>query len=150
MGGAGVARDGGRARDDHRAPDTRTDDIPMSPTRASLLFTTLALGVAACGAPADTAAPAPVSAADVTVVADDMRFVAPPATLAAGTTVVALDNVDGAPHDLTVEGVDGATIGARGGEAEAGELTLESGTYTVYCSVGGHREAGMEFTLTVS
>jgi plastocyanin len=121
----------------------------VRPLTASATFTALALAVAACSAPADTASPAPVSVADVTVVADDMHFVEPPSTLPAGTTIVAIDNVGDAPHDLTFEGVDGAAVGARGGQAEAGEVTLEPGTYTVYCSVSGHREAGMEFTVTV-
>lgn len=116
----------------------------------SVTFTALVLAVSACSAPADTSSPAPVGAADVTVVAEDMRFVDPPTALPAGTSTVAIDNTGDAPHDLTVEGVDGAAVGARGGEAEAGEVTLEPGTYTVFCSVGGHREAGMEFELTVS
>jgi plastocyanin len=121
----------------------------VRPLTTSATFTALALAVAACGVPADTASPAPVSAADVTVVADDVRFVDPPSTLPAGTSIVAIDNVGDAPHDLTVEGVEGATVGARGGEAEAGELRLDPGTYRVYCSVSGHRDAGMEFTVTV-
>jgi plastocyanin len=122
----------------------------VRPLATSATFSALVLVVAACSTPADTSSPAPVSAADVTVVAEDMRFVDPPTTLPAGTSIVAIDNAGDAPHDLTVEGVDGAAVGARGGEAEAGELTLEPGTYTVYCSVSGHREAGMEFELTVT
>jgi plastocyanin len=122
----------------------------VRPLTTSAAFTALALAVAACSTPAETTSPAPVTAADVTVVAEDMRFVDPPTSLPAGTSIVAIDNVGDAPHDLTVEGADGAAVGARGGEAEAGELTLEPGTYTVYCSVSGHREAGMEFELTVT
>lgn len=122
----------------------------MRPLTASLTFSALAVAIAACGAPADTAVPADPDTAQVRIVADDMHFVDPPDHLPAGTTVVAIDNVGDASHDVTVEGVDGQTVGARGRSVEAGEITLEPGTYTIYCSVGGHRSDGMEFEVTVS
>jgi hypothetical protein len=34
--------------------------------------------------------------------------------------------------------------------APAGEVTLEEGEYTFYCSVPGHEAGGMEGTLTVT
>ena len=117
----------------------------------SSTWAALAVGLVGCGgAAAETAAPAEVAAADLTVVAEDVAFVDPPAQLPAGTSVIALDNQGEAPHDITVEGVGDATIGAAGGETVAGEVTLQPGTYTVYCSVPGHRSAGMEFEVTVA
>jgi plastocyanin len=129
--------------------DPHPEETTLRPSTTSLTWSALALGLAACGGAAETAAPADAAAADVTVVADDVVYVDPPAELPSGRSVLAIDNVGDAPHDLTVEGVDGATVGAAGGELTAGEVTLEPGTYTVYCSVSGHREAGMEFEVAV-
>lgn len=123
----------------------------MRPLTVSIGFSLLALGIAACGGTAaPTAAPADAATAEVTVVADDVTFVDPPTTLPPGRFVLAVDNQGDAPHDVTVEGVDGAVVGAMGHEVAAGEVTLEPGTYTVFCSVGGHRDAGMTFEVTVS
>jgi len=52
-------------------------------------------------------------------------------------------------HDFTIEGVDGL-IDATSGETSRGSYTIDSaGEYTFFCSVPGHREGGMEGTLTV-
>jgi uncharacterized cupredoxin-like copper-binding protein len=44
--------------------------------------------------------------------------------------------------------VVGATPTFMGGTKTL-KLTLKAGTYTYYCSVPGHRAAGMQGTLTV-
>ncbi len=40
-------------------------------------------------------------------------------------------------------------VGILKGEVETLEVTLPAGTYTIYCSVPGHREKGMEATFIV-
>ncbi len=70
----------------------------------------------------------------------------------AGTVAIALANSSPVEHNLTIaEGtkVLGATPTFTGG-SKAVTLKLKPGKYTFYCSVPGHRQAGMEGTLTVS
>jgi len=53
-------------------------------------------------------------------------------------------------HDFVIDELD-AHVAADGGETASGGFTAQkAGTYTFYCSVPGHRAAGMEGTLTVS
>jgi plastocyanin len=65
---------------------------------------------------------------------------------------IALANSSPVEHNVTIaEGtkVLGATPTFTGG-SKAVTLKLKPGKYTFYCSVPGHRQAGMEGTLTVS
>ena len=64
---------------------------------------------------------------------------------------ITLTNSSPLEHDVTVsEGskVVGATPVFTGGTKSV-TLKLKAGNYTFYCSVPGHRQAGMEGTLTV-
>lgn len=118
----------------------------------ALLAGAAALGLTACqGSAAERgeAAEADFAAADTVVVAEDVAFVDPPTSLAAGTHILGIDNQGEARHDLAIEGDIGLVAVADGGDQAAGEVTLEPGDYTVYCSVPGHRSAGMAFDLTV-
>ena len=70
----------------------------------------------------------------------------------AGKVTIAMTNMSPLEHNVTVaqgSTVVGATPTFRGG-ARTLTLNLKPGTYTFYCSVPGHRQAGMEGTLTVS
>tara|TARA_R100000306_G_scaffold18599_1_gene22953 strand:+ start:556 stop:1011 length:456 start_codon:yes stop_codon:yes gene_type:complete len=52
-------------------------------------------------------------------------------------------------HDFTIDELDAHVAADAGETAEGGISDLEAGTYTYYCSVPGHRDAGMEGTLTI-
>jgi len=70
----------------------------------------------------------------------------------AGLVTIVMANMSPVEHNVTVASgskVLGATPTFAGGSRSL-ELTLKPGTYTFYCSVPGHRQAGMEGTLTVT
>jgi uncharacterized cupredoxin-like copper-binding protein len=72
----------------------------------------------------------------------------------AGTVLITFVNHAPEGHNLTVvHGSNGSVIAAtptfRGGSKTL-TLHLKAGRYTFYCSVPGHRMAGMQGTLTVS
>jgi plastocyanin len=74
------------------------------------------------------------------------------ATAKAGKVTVDFSNESPVPHDVAIEDESGETIGQTElisqGE-DSTEVELKPGTYKYYCTVPGHREAGMEGTLTV-
>lgn len=66
-----------------------------------------------------------------------------------GEVVIEFTNDASIPHNVTLEDVDGGATDTISGSSASLTVTLESGTYTYFCSVGNHRDAGMEGTLTV-
>ena len=70
----------------------------------------------------------------------------------AGTVTITFTNAAPLEHNLTIaqgSKVLGATPTFVGGNRTL-TLSLKAGSYTFYCSVPGHRQAGMEGTLSVS
>jgi plastocyanin len=81
-----------------------------------------------------------------------LAYTADSATAKAGKVTVNFTNTQPLTHDVAIEDSSGKTIGkteliAEG--SDSAEVNLKPGTYTYYCTVPGHREAGMEGTLTV-
>ncbi len=76
-------------------------------------------------------------------------------SLSAKAGKVSIDFTNSAPlsHNVTVATSSGTVVGATPtfqGGSKTLSLTLKPGTYTFYCSVPGHRMAGMEGKLTVN
>jgi plastocyanin len=70
----------------------------------------------------------------------------------AGSVSISFTNTAPLPHNLTVADSSGAVVGATAtftGGSRVLALNLKPGTYKFYCTVPGHRAAGMEGTLTV-
>jgi uncharacterized cupredoxin-like copper-binding protein len=72
----------------------------------------------------------------------------------AGTVSIDFDNPASIEHDVAVEDSGGELLGKSDlvsqGKAILAIKDLKPGSYTFFCSVPGHREAGMEGTLTVN
>ncbi len=118
---------------------------------------------AATPAPAEESTPAPTEESggggggggatlDFSAPADgSLKFDQADATAKAGTVTVNFANPSSVPHAVEIEGngVEEETETVTGTDAPPIEVQLEPGSYTFYCPVEGHREAGMEGTLTV-
>jgi mono/diheme cytochrome c family protein len=75
------------------------------------------------------------------------------ASAPAGALEIDSRNAASTPHDIALEGPDGSEL-ANGAEVSGGgvsriSVNLRPGRYTFYCTVPGHRQGGMEGTLTV-
>jgi plastocyanin len=82
----------------------------------------------------------------------DLAYTTTSATTKAGTVTIDFNNPQALTHDVRIEGSSGEDAGGTELIASGSDSTtvdLEPGEYTFYCSVPGHREAGMEGTLTV-
>ena len=86
----------------------------------------------------------------VTIPADptgQLAYTSATAEAPAGPLTVSMPNESGVPHNIVIDGKGESEV-IEEGETEF-EAEFEAGTFTYYCSVEGHRQAGMEGELTV-
>lgn len=84
-------------------------------------------------------------------VAQDILYAEAPDVVPTGEQTWVIDNQGAIVHNVVVEELgDELVVEADGGEVATGDVTLEAGEYVYYCDIPGHREAGMEGTLTAS
>jgi mono/diheme cytochrome c family protein len=80
-----------------------------------------------------------------------LAYITKEATAPAGQLEINSKNEASIPHDIAVEGngvnEKGETV--QDGGVSTVDVTLKPGKYAFYCTVAGHREGGMEGTLTV-
>jgi len=143
----------------------------MRRVSAVLIVAALAVvGLAACGGSSNdnstTAASTPASTTPAgggaagggstvdisTPSGSDLAFDQKSVSAKAGNVTVDFDNKQPLQHDVAVADSSGKVLGqtdlVSSGTANA-TVDLQPGTYTFYCTVPGHREAGMQGTLTV-
>jgi len=137
-------------------------------TFAAVAFLAIsAMALAACGSDDDsstTAAETTTSATETSTSAAGgatVSFAADQSQLAytetdvsakAGDDTIEFDNPSTTGHDVVIEDQSGKEIARTDVITDSTTSTtadLKAGTYTFYCSVPGHREAGMEGTLNV-
>jgi len=101
-------------------------------------------------------APAPAGTVKTLLLSADptgqLRFDKNTLSAPAGAVRITLKNPAPVPHNISIEGpggIDKQGPTVQQGGASQVEATLKPGTYTYYCSVPGHRQAGMQGTLTV-
>ena len=69
----------------------------------------------------------------------------------AGATVIEYVNADTQAHTFVIEGVPGFKLEvASQGDEDKAEVELTAGQFTFFCDIPGHRQGGMEGTLTVA
>jgi plastocyanin len=72
----------------------------------------------------------------------------------AGKVTITMTNMSPVGHNITIQqGTSGSVLGATPtfqGGTKSVTVSLKAGKYTFFCSVPGHRAAGMVGTLTVS
>lgn len=124
-----------------------------------LAVAALALAVAACGGDDDEEAEEPAATEDtggggggttIELAADPggaLAFDQTELTAPAGEVTIHLTNDAQIPHNVEVEGA-GVSETVTGADTSL-DVTLEPGEYVFFCAVPGHREGGMEGTLTV-
>jgi plastocyanin len=139
----------------------------------ALLVAALALVGAGCGGDEEAAAPPPAEAppaeepaatgeepaagaTEIALAADPggaLAFDQTALTAAAGDVTIVLTNESPVPHNVAIEDSGGSVVVEgeifSGGGTRDTSATLEAGEYTFFCAVPGHRDAGMEGTLTV-
>jgi uncharacterized cupredoxin-like copper-binding protein len=77
-----------------------------------------------------------------------LAFVTNAATGTPGQITVKMANKSGTPHDIVIDGKGKGQI-VQNGAVSQFKANFAAGSYTFYCSVPGHRQAGMQGKLTV-
>lgn len=105
-------------------------------------------GMHGSGSDADNR-PVATDAREIAVMGEDFSFSPDEISVQAGEDVAIALTAEDVEHDVTVKGV-GHVVHANKGQTEAGGLRIdEPGTYAFWCSVPGHKQAGMTGTITV-
>jgi plastocyanin len=151
----------------------------MKKVAVALLFVVAALALVACGgsdssssesAPAETTSGSGSEAGggggeaeggtegsaatvDFEAASSGLAFTTKTAEAEAGEVTINFTNPQAVPHDVAIEPASGGAVIAQTEQLTEGSdsatANLKPGTYTFFCTVPGHREAGMEGTLTV-
>jgi plastocyanin len=104
------------------------------------------------GSSAAASTPANAQVVEIDVAQSGFAFTKTTATASAGTVELKSMNPQSVSHDISIKGngVDEHGNLVSGGGVSTVTADLKPGTYTFYCSVPGHEQAGMKGTLTVS
>jgi plastocyanin len=117
----------------------------------------IALALVACGGGSKKATPAATAAGPATklsLAADKsaLKFDKTSLTAPAGKVTIVMSNPSMLSHNIAIEGNGLDTAGQVVGNGGTSTVTanLKPGKYTFFCAVDGHRQAGMQGTLTIT
>ncbi len=134
-------------------PAPRFVHVKILPKGTAPQLTPLVSGSAPAAAAAPPAAKLPPGAvaldADPTGV---LKYTQSSLSAKPGKVTIAFSNTAPVPHNVAVaqgSKILGMTPTFAGGATKNLVLTLAAGAYTFYCTVPGHKDAGMQGTLTV-
>ena len=144
-----IATSGGSTAKSEAAQPTSTSSESPAPSGSTSTTPT-----ATTGTPTSPSSPA-AGSTSLSLAADPagaLAYNTKQLSAKAGTVTITMANASPVEHDVAVaEGtkVVGSIPGFIGGSKTL-KLTLKPGKYTFFCTIPGHRAAGMEGTLTVS
>jgi plastocyanin len=119
-------------------------------TPASTATTTASSGTSSTPAPAASS-----GAGTIPIAANPegmLKFEPATATAKAGKATISFNNSASIEHNLTIASPSGGVLAATptfAGGSKTLSVTLKPGVYKFYCTIPGHRQGGMEGTLTV-
>ena len=118
----------------------------------AVVFGIVAMGLAARGGDGDggNTASAPTAKVVGTITLTDFKITSSVPSFPAGPAILELVNKGPSPHNLTIDGLAKSAVIPAGQSVRMSLGTIEAGTYTWYCSVAGHRDAGMSGSFTVT
>jgi plastocyanin len=82
----------------------------------------------------------------------DIAFTKTDISTTAGSDTIDFDNESSTGHNVEIQDADGNVVAKTDtitGSKTSTVADLKAGTYTFFCDIPGHREAGMEGTITV-
>ena len=129
---------------------TATQSAPPPPPPATTAPTTTQSTNTGATTTTKSAAPTQKS---VSVSETEWKIALPSTTLTAGKYTFDVKNAGHIPHDLTINGPgvsNQKTSLIDAGKSAKLTVELKSGSYDFYCSVPGHKQAGMDVKVTVS
>src|SRR5258708_7542962 len=103
------------------------------------------------GAASGYVEPPPPAVGQVDVIAlASIKFDAKQFTAPAGVVTVNYSGATGHPLPIDNPKFDGFLLSTSAAGKKSGRVLLKPGSYTIYCTVPGHRAQGMEATITVA
>jgi plastocyanin len=126
-----------------------------SSSTSSATETTTAASTPATSTPAPAAAATGAASSAVSLSANpegQLKYNTTSLSAKAGSVAITFTNSSPEDHNVTIENSGGTVVGHTPtfqGGAKTISVALKPGTYKFFCSVPGHRMAGMEGTLTV-